>query len=183
MKEDVLIEILIKEGVEVSLDENILKVSGKYGTITKNFEHFPFPIKKIEGKIILENKKSNRKEKAMIYSGAAHIRNMLNGVEKPYHYELQICTVHFPVTVSVDEKNKLILIKNFLAEKKDRKAKILDNVKIEVKGEKITIESVDIGAAGQTAANIEAATKIRGKDRRIFQDGIYIIEKAGGKTV
>jgi len=33
--------------------------------------------------------------------------------------------------------------------------------------------------AGQTAANIERATKIKGFDPRVFQDGIYIIEKPG----
>jgi len=29
------------------------------------------------------------------------------------------------------------------------------------------------------AARIEQASKVRGKDRRVFQDGIYIVEKAG----
>jgi large subunit ribosomal protein L6 len=183
MKENVYLEIPITAGIEVSLNENILRIKGKGGEIKKKVAHFTFPIK-IEGnKIILENKKSNRKHKAGIYAMAANIRNMLNGVENPYHYELQICTVHFPVTVSIDEKRKLLLIKNFLAERLERQAKILDNVKVEIKGDKIMIDSVDVDAAGQTAANIETATKVRNKDRRIFQDGIFIIEKAGEKII
>ncbi|HUW66848.1 MAG TPA: 50S ribosomal protein L6, partial [Candidatus Nanoarchaeia archaeon] len=30
---------------------------------------------------------------------------------------------------------------------------------------------------GQTAANIQQATKIRRFDPRVFQDGIYVVEK------
>jgi len=183
MKEDVLIEIPIKEGIEVSLEKNILKVKGKNGEITKNLKYIYFQMDKIDNKIVLKNKQSNKKSKAMIYSASANIKNMLNGVENPYHYELQICTVHFPVTVSFDEKNKELVVKNFLAEKRDRKAKILDNVKVEIKGDKILLNSPDIDAVGQTAANIENITKVRNKDRRVFQDGIFIIEKAGEKTI
>ena len=35
----------------------------------------------------------------------------------------------------------------------------------------------DRDGVAQTAANIEQATIVRNRDRRIFQDGIYLIEK------
>jgi large subunit ribosomal protein L6 len=66
-----------------------------------------------------------------------------------------------------------------LGEKIPRYANIISGVEINVKGQEITITSHDIEAAGQTAANIEKATKVRNRDRRIFQDGIYIVEKPG----
>ncbi len=36
----------------------------------------------------------------------------------------------------------------------------------------------DIERVGQSAANIERTTKIRDYDPRVFQDGIYIVDKA-----
>ena len=32
---------------------------------------------------------------------------------------------------------------------------------------------------GQTAANIENATRVRKRDPRVFQDGIYLFERDG----
>src|SRR3989344_4935855 len=88
------------------------------------------------------------------------------------------CNVHFPVTLKV-EGNKFV-ITNFLGEKTPRFAKIPQGVKVEVKGQKITVSSHNKDLAGQTAANLEKATKIRSRDRRIFQDGIFLVERPAG---
>lgn len=56
---------------------------------------------------------------------------------------------------------------------------MLDGVEIEVKKDSITLKSINKEAAGQTAANFEKATKIRNRDRRVFQDGLFIINKCG----
>jgi large subunit ribosomal protein L6 len=103
------------------------------------------------------------------------VKNMVKGASEDFVYELEICNVHFPMQVKVDGQS--VRIKSFLGEKVDRIAKILPNVKVEVKGNKIEIKSGDVEAAGQTAANIEKSTKVRNRDRRIFQDGIFITHK------
>ena len=102
---------------------------------------------------------------------------MFKGLDEKFVYKLQSCNVHFPMTLKV-EKNKLI-ISNFLGEKTPRHAEILSGVDVEIKGQNITISSHDKESAGHTAANFEKATKIKNRDRRIFQDGIFIVEKPG----
>jgi large subunit ribosomal protein L6 len=50
---------------------------------------------------------------------------------------------------------------------------------LEIEKDIITIKSVDKEIAGQATANLEKATQIKKRDKRVFQDGIYIINKAG----
>ena len=109
----------------------------------------------------------------------AHIKNMIKGLTEGFKYKLQIANVHFPMNVSHDKENNELIIKNFLGEKQDRIVKLIPGVEIKVDKETIEIESFDIEKAGQCAANIEKGAKVRNKDRRIFQDGIFIIEKPG----
>lgn len=135
---------------------------------------------KLEGNtIILESKNATKKEKKIIKTIKSHIKNMLKGLEKGWVYKLEICYSHFPISVSIDNQNKQIVIKNFFGEKKPRYAKLLDGVDVEIKGNIIEVKSHDKELAGMQAALIENATRITKRDRRIFQDGIWIIEKAG----
>ena len=69
-------------------------------------------------------------------------------------------------------------INNFVGEKKARTAKILPGTTVTVKGKEVTVKSHDKEAAGQTAGNLERASRVKGKDIRIYQDGIFIVEKA-----
>ncbi|MBI3190425.1 hypothetical protein HYZ41_01840 [archaeon] len=48
------------------------------------------------------------------------------------------------------------------------------SAEVHVDKEHIEIKGMNVEAVGQTAANIELACKIKGRDRRIFQDGIYL---------
>ena len=81
--------------------------------------------------------------------------------------------------MTVKKEGNKAIIKNFLGEKVDRVAELLPGTEVEINKNEILIKSVDKELAGQTAANFETATKIKGRDKRIFQDGVYIIKKAG----
>ena len=100
-------------------------------------------------------------------------------MNEKYIYKIEACNVHFPMSLKI-EGNKL-LINNFLGEKVARVAKILAGVDAQLKGTSITLTSHNKEAAGQTASNMEKATMVRNRDRRVFQDGLFITEKPGDK--
>lgn len=173
-------EITLPEGFEFSLDENIVTIKGNGKEIKKELplKNKKIEIKKEGNKILIQcTKKPTRRETAISGSIEGHIKNMIRGLERPFVYKLECCNAHFPMVPKV-EGNKL-LIKNFLGEKVDRVVDIIPNVEVKVKGNIIEVSSIDKEAAGQMAANIEIKTKIKNRDRRVFQDGIFIIEKDG----
>ncbi|MBI2079952.1 50S ribosomal protein L6 [Candidatus Micrarchaeota archaeon] len=157
----------IPEGVLLQFDNLKLHAKGPKGELSR-----PFPQTvqiKIEGKELSVLATS----KALENTSYAHVRNMIKGVTEGYKTTMKMVFAHFPMTVEV--KGKDITIKNFLGEKQPRRAKIFGNVKIEVKGQDVILTSSDKEELGQTVANIRTATKIRNKDGRVFQDGIYVI--------
>jgi len=177
MHKEIYKKIEIPEGVEAEIDGTILKVKGPEGEVKKDFDISSLDFKKEENQIIIGHKKATKKEKKLMNTISAHIKNMIKGVQKKFEYELKICYSHFPITV--ESKDKEILVKNFLGEKEPRKMRIPEGVDVEVSKENIKVSSPDKELAGQVAANFEKLTRIRNKDTRIFQDGLYIINKAG----
>ncbi|MEA3379060.1 MAG: 50S ribosomal protein L6 [Nanoarchaeota archaeon] len=167
-------EIEIPEGIEVEIGSAII-IKGPKGEVKREVNVPTIEICKENNKIIIKPKRFTKRQKALINTFVAHIKNMFKGVIEGFVYKLKICSSHFPMTVKV-EGDKLV-IKNFYGEKVPRVARIMPGVKIDVKGEDVIINSIDKELAGQTAANIEAATRITNRDRRVFQDGIWIVQK------
>ncbi len=170
-------EIAIPEKVTVKLEGGVLKVKGPQGEVAKQLSHPRIKLE-VKGKQVVVSSEFPRKaEKALVGTYGAHIRNMFAGTTKGFEYKLKIVYAHFPIKASV--KGNEFVIENFLGEKYPRKTKILGSTKVTVKGDQVSVTGPDVEDAGQTAANIERATKIKGFDPRVFQDGIYIIEKPG----
>ncbi len=165
-------EVKIPEGVEVSINGEI-KVVGPKGELRKKFELGEIKIEKVENKVRVFSESERRKVKAMVGTIAAHIRNMIEGVRKGYTYKLKVVYSHFPISVKVEGDK--VLIQNFLGERIPRVAKIVGNTQVKVEKDEIIVSGIDIEEVGQTASNIELACRIKGRDRKIFQDGIWIV--------
>jgi len=168
-------EIIIPETVELKHEGNTIRVKGKKGELTRVFDYPSIVIEDKNGKLRIYSTSRRKKDMAMIRTTKAHIMNMIKGVEEGFRYTLKIVYAHFPMNVRV-EGNR-VSISNFLGEKHPRYAKIVGNTKVTVKGDTITVEGINKEEVGQTSANIEQATRIRDRDVRVFQDGIYLVER------
>ena len=179
MNKDLERVVEIVEGVDVSVNGNEFVVKGNGKELRRNFDLGKIRVSVVgsgeSAKIVLVAKGASKREAKMMGTIWAHLKNMIKGVGEDFVYELEVCNVHFPMNVKIEGSN--IIIKSFLGETTIRESKILDGAKVDIKGSKITVTSHDIEAAGQTAANLEKATRLTGRDRRIFQDGIFITKK------
>ncbi len=178
-------EIEIPKGVKVSLEGgHHIRVKGPEGDITKDFSHIRGIKVAIEGnKVIFSTNFPKSGTLALIKTIMSIISNLIIGVQNNYKYISKIAYSHFPCSVRVDEKNKIIFVENFLGERAPRKANFPDNVKVEVKGDDVSFTGPDKEALGQSAANVKRACRIRKKDPRVFQDGVYLYKKQLGEEI
>ena len=129
-----------------------------------------------EGNEILVKLLVDRRDaRAKGFTVAAHLRNMIKGVAEGFEAKLAAVHSHFPMNLTV--KGDVVEIVNFLGEKKPRKSRIMPGCQVQAKGKDVIIKGHDKEAVGQTAGNLEKASRMTKKDRRRFQDGIYIVQK------
>ena len=173
--------IEIPKGVKVELlSENHIKVSKGKNAIDRKFERVTaqIAIDQKNNKVEIFDYFVKRKNKAVVGTIAAHIINMIRGVQTPFVYKLKIIYSHFPITVKV--VGKQFEYTGMYGMKGKRYTPILgDDTKAKVEGDTITVEGIDLEKVSQTAARLEQSTRLRGKyakDVRIFQDGIYVFE-------
>lgn len=176
MKQDFEEKIEIPDGIQVTGGSEIA-VKGPKGELKRKFKFPRVDVTVSSKEISISAKNATKREKKIIFTYIAHLNNMLKGVQEPWLYKLKVCASHFPMNVSVSGKE--FIVKNFLGEKVPRKIMLKEGVTVKVDGKDVTVESIDKELAGNTASEIELLTTIRGRDLRVFQDGIYIVEKAG----
>src|SRR5918998_248588 len=122
---------------------------------------------------------TRKRDLAVTNTARSIIEGMIKGVEKGYTYKLKIIFAHFPISVKV--KGKEVLVENFFGERSARTSRIIgDATKVSVVGEDVVIQGPSLEDVSQTAANIELSTKTKGKDQRVFLDGLYIYSKEEG---
>lgn len=168
-------EIDIPDGVQVDVEGSVVKVSGDKGSLERTFGHPAIEITREDSLVRVSSEFPKSQEKSLVGTYASHIKNMIKGVTEGFTYRMKVVYSHFPVKVSV--KDDHVLIDNFLGEQHPRRADILGDVTVTVKGDDVTLEGINKEHVGQTAANIERAVRVRRRDIRVFQDGIYITEK------
>ena len=166
----------IPDGVSASIDGDIITITGPKGNISREFASARHDIFKEGGALIVRIDVPRRKERALAGTWNAHLKNMVKGVTDGFTYTLKALYSHFPMTLAV--KGNELIVNNYFGERVPRSAAILNGVDVKVQNKtEIVVSGIDKEAVGQTAANIERSTTVKKRDRRVFQDGIYLIEK------
>ncbi len=169
--------IAIPTGVTVAVSADLtVSVKGKGGELKRTFRPL-ISIKTDANTVILEPKSDSRLAKALWGTYASHIRNMMEGVTKPYVKQLLVEGVGYRATV---QGTKIVLAVGF-----SHPVELAIPAGITVTSEKgvITITGIDKDAVGQFAANVRAKKvpePYKGKGIRYSTE---VIRRKQGKKV
>lgn len=169
-------EIPIPTGVTVTMDQDVLTVKGPIGQFSKDFSRIPIHIRTEGEKVLLEILRERKSDLAVLGTVRSIIKKLFVGVIHGYTARLKVAYAHFPITVKV--KQDEVHVENFYGERSPRVARIVGDCKVTVEGDDVIVRGLSLEHIGQTAANIEQATRVKRKDSRVFLDGVYVYQKA-----
>ena len=165
----------IPEGVTITKEGDIMTVKGSKGSLSRIMQHPAIDIVVENGAVKITTESTRRRVYALLGTYNAHLHVMAKGVTEGYEYHMKVVFNHFPIQVKV--AGDRVEIANFLGEKQARYAKIVEGVKVKVQGDELVLNGIDREKIGNTVANVEQACKVRNRDPRVFQDGIYITSR------
>lgn len=167
----------VPEGVQVEVAEGVVTVRHGETALSKRLAHPRVSMELAEGGVHVACEMPTKRDRALVRTFASHVRNLIHGATEGFTYTLRLVYAHFPVKVSV--RGDRVVIENFLGERHPRTAQIRGATQVKVQGDTLTVTGPSREDVSQTAANVEQATRIKNKDPRVFQDGIYIVSKGG----
>ena len=169
--------VTIPEGVTANHSEDgVVTITGPKGSLNREFNSTSVTILEEGGALIVRTDLPRRKIKALAGTWNAHLNNMVKGVTEGFTYNLKAFYSHFPMTLEV--KGREFVVNNYFGERVPRRADILSGVDVKVNNKvEVTVTGIDKENVGQTAANIERCAVVKNRDRRVFQDGIYLLSK------
>ena len=170
-------KIELPEGVQAKIKNGLITLSKDKNETSRILKDKKVLIGCKDNIITLNFTKGTKKQKMMLGTFRAHIKNMIKGVTEGHIYKLKVCSGHFPMNINIS--NDKVVVNNFLGEKTPRELNLKEGISVKLDGDIITVEGNDKELTAQTAASIEKLTTVKGKDLRIYQDGIYITNKDG----
>ena len=181
IREEIFADIDIPEMVTVRMEGNLIVVGGKLGTLQKDLTKLPISVDIKDKKLVIKPPGTRKRDLAITNTAKSIILNMIKGVEQGFTYKLKVVYAHFPI--SVKTKGKEIHVENYFGERAPRVSRVVgDTTKVNIVGEDVIVQGPSLEDVSQTAANIEFSTKLKGKDQRVFLDGLYIYSREEGMS-
>lgn len=165
----------IPSDINVELKENKIILSKGDKKIEINLEWPRIILKKENNNLIFRVYFATRRDLRVFYTIVSKTKNAVEGLKNGYRYKLRAVYTHFPFKISI--KGNKFIVENFLGEKSTREIEVPKEIKVKIEGQDIIVEGYDLEKLGNFAGLLESLTRIKEKDLRKFQDGIYIVEK------
>lgn len=169
--------VIIPDNTEVTKDGATVTVKGPLGELSRDFGSEVDMA--IEGKeIVLKPADSSKFANALWGTYSSHLKNMVEGVNKPFEKKLIIEGVGFKVELSGSE---LVLSLGFSHK---INVEVPKDLNVTVEKNNITVSGIDKEKVGQFTANIRALKKPEPyKGKGIRYDDEIVKRKQGKKTV
>lgn len=181
IREEIFADIDIPDMITVRMEGNLIVVGGKLGTLQKDLTKLPISVDIKDKKLVIKPPGTRKRDLAITNTAKSIILNMIKGVEQGFTYKLKVVYAHFPI--SVKTKGKEIHVENYFGERAPRVSRVVgDTTKVNIVGEDVIVQGPSLEDVSQTAANIEFSTKLKGKDQRVFLDGLYIYSREEGMS-
>lgn len=162
------------QGISAQVSDGIITMRGSLGTNARKFNTSLLSVRVDGSAVVVEGitgTKTASKAASAENSLAKELSNDIAGVNAYFEKRMTVVYAHFPMTIEV--KGDTLSIKNMFGERALRHAKIVGSTKVEVKAQSVRVYGTSLDDVSQTAANIRQACKVKNKDTRVFQDGIY----------
>ena len=169
-------EIAIPAGTEVKVDQASVTVKGKGGTLTRALH--PSITIKVEGNAVKVDPANNgRQARALWGTYAAHLRNMIAGVNQPFTKKLQVEGIGYRAELTGKQ------IKLMVGFSHPVMVSIPDGLAVAIDKNIITITGSDKESLGQFAASVRAIKKPEPyKGKGIRYEGEVVRQKQGKKA-
>ncbi|MFW9915777.1 MAG: 50S ribosomal protein L6 [Candidatus Thorarchaeota archaeon] len=173
--------VQVPADVQLEVEDKIIVVKGPKGELKRNFDRLPIYLEYDDdaGQVVVRSFFGRHYERAIVGTVAGHIQNMIIGTTIGFEYKLKIISSHFPMTVQ--RTGDQIEVKNHYGERAAKYAKVIGDTQVKVVGDDVILTGSDKEDVGQTAANLQEITRLRGKRRKdptTFMDGVYLYERS-----
>lgn len=168
--------IIIPSGTDVAVLNDTITVKGKGGTLHKSI-HPSVAISVVDGAVSITPATSTRLARALWGTYAAHVHNMLSGVNQPFIKKLEVQGIGYKadlsgrtITLSVGFSHPV-------------KITVPEGLSAVVEKNVITISGADRDVVGQFAATVRAVKKPEPyKGKGIRYEGEVVRHKEGKKA-
>lgn len=168
--------IAIPAGTEITVSDGVISVKGKGGVLTRAM-HQHISVKVDGNSVSVVPTSETRLARALWGTYAAHIRNMIQGVTKPFVKKLQIEGIGFKAELSGKTLSLNIGFSHPV------KVPIPDGLTVAVEKNVITVSGSDREMVGEFAASVRALKKPEPyKGKGIRYEGEVVRKKAGKKV-